>query len=127
LSLFKPLWLVEGEGMTYCEENLNDAVSYWKRQEELHRAILEQRVSVPDYQRDRDKLEKSIIDRVNSIDVHSENSKELAEIMKYALAEEKRLQDRYLQLAGEKQPVMKGNLYFNYYWKKMNHKLRRTH
>jgi secernin len=124
LSLFKPFWLVEGESMTYSEEDMDDAVSYWKRQEELHRSILEQRISVADYLRDRDKVEKSIFERVNRIDLKSADSKQMTDVMEYALMEEKKLQDQYLQQAKDKQPAIKGSLYFKYYWKKMNRKLR---
>ncbi len=124
LSLFKPLWLIDDEHMTFSEDNTDKAVSYWKRQEELHRCILEQKISVSDYKRDRDQLEKSLMKEVQSINFDTTDSNQLSDIMTYALNEERRLQDYYLDQAKSSQPVLKGNLYFNYYWKKMNSKFR---
>jgi len=124
LSIYKPLWLIDNECVTFTEDKTDDAVSYWKRQEELHRCVLEQRIPVSDYKRDRDRLEKSVIDVVNAIDLWSLDKQQLSEIMRYALSEERKLQDHYLSIAKDRQPAIKGNLYFKHYWKKMNKKLR---
>jgi secernin len=124
LSLFKPLWLVDDERVTFREDKIDGAVSYWIRQEELHRSILEQRLSVSDYKIDRDQLEKSLIKKVQSIRLDSTGSNQLSDIMAYALSEEKKLQDCYLAQAKSSQPTLKGNLYFNHYWEKVNRKFR---
>ena len=82
--------------MTFSEDNTDKAVSYWRRQEELHRCILEQKISVSDYKRDRDQLEKSLMKEVQSNNFDTTDSNQLSDIMTYALNEERRLQDYYL-------------------------------
>jgi secernin len=123
ISLFKPLWMIDVERITFGEDNTKEAVIYWKRQEELYRSILEQRVSIDEYIKDRDQLEMLVLNKVNAIDFESDSLEQMASIMDYTLAEEKKLQDKYLNQAKGSRQKMQGNLYFKYYWKKMKRKL----
>ncbi|MGI6141490.1 MAG: C69 family dipeptidase [Caldicoprobacterales bacterium] len=126
LSLFKPFWMIDGENMSFEEDNADAAVSYWKRQEEIHRCILEQRINADEYKKDRDQLEKSIMEKVAAADIGLMNSQQLSDIMEYTLYEEKKLQEKYLSRAKAKGPAPRGNLYFNHYWRKMNGNLHKS-
>jgi hypothetical protein len=124
LSLFKPLWLIANENITFRENNATDAISYWKVHEELHRCILEHRIAASDYIKQRDRLEKSLSDKVAEIQQSSLDPEILREIMTGALSSEKDLLDHYLLQAKNRKSAISGNVYFKRYWSKMNHKLR---
>lgn len=126
LSLFKPLWMIEEESLTFTEDNTDEAVAYWKAQEEIHRLILEQRINAEDYRKDRDRIEASVMKNTAEAEIGLSNSKQLTEIMNHTLAEERKLQDRYLSQAKSSKPALKGNFYFNHFWKKANEKLRES-
>mgnify|MGYP000897569940 FL=1 len=127
LSLFKPLWLIGGEHVTFSEDRMEDAAAYWKKQEELHRRILEHRIPESEYRMDRDRAEKSIMEKVGSLDAQMTDAGQRKSVMEFALAEEKKLQDSYLNRSEDRKPMPKGNPYYRHYWKIQNVKLRRQH
>ena len=124
LSLFKPLWLIDGEHMTFPEDRMEEAVSYWKRREELYRRILEHRIPESEYRMDRDQVEKSLMEKVNFINSQPPDIEQLKNIMNFALTEEEKLQDGYLHQSESRKPMLTGNPYYKHYWKIQNKKLR---
>lgn len=126
LSLFKPLWMIERENLTFGEDHAEEAAACWKAREEIHRLILEHRIDEEDYLKDRDQIEKAVMKIAADAEIKLSNTKQLVEIMNHALAEERKLQDRYLSQAKDRKPVFRGNLYFNHYWKKTNERLRKS-
>ena len=124
LSLFKPLWLIDGENLTYSEDETDDAISYWKAHEELHRCVLEHRISTADYIKERDQLEQNLSIEVNELNLSHISSEKLLEIISNALSEEKALLGRYMSKTKDITPAVHGNIYYRHYWQKMNHKLR---
>lgn len=119
LALFKPLWLLEQEPITFGEHQQADAVHYWKTREEFHRAVLEGRISnLADYEAARNTLEKNLQTRA----AKASNPEAKLQLMRYALSEEEALQTTFLYKANRK-PQIRGGAYYRHYWKKMNETL----
>jgi hypothetical protein len=118
--------MIERENLTFGEDHAEEAAACWKAREEIHRLILEHRIDAEDYLKDRDQIEKAVMKIAADAEIKLSNTKQLVEIMNHALAEERKLQDRYLSQAKDRKPVFRGNLYFNHYWKKTNERLRKS-
>lgn len=118
LGLFKPFFMVEGEGFSHGPEQAEEAESAWERREEIHRLVLENRIAADEYKRDRDLLETKWLQEVDRLDLASAPDQELADLVNRALKEEGDLLDQYMAGAGNKKARIRGNPYFRSYWKK---------
>jgi len=123
LSVFKPLWLIDGEPFTFTEKQQDEATFYWLEREKLHRLALQNRI--PDlaaYQAKRDELEAELDEMVSAIKDKEPDTHELIIIMQTAKHKEEELLRQTISSA-KKQAKYKGNLYFRYYWKQQDRKL----
>ncbi|NLB54139.1 MAG: peptidase U34, partial [Syntrophomonadaceae bacterium] len=69
ISVFKPLWLIDGEPITFTQDEEIEAIQYWMKRELLHRMIIMNQI--PDmerFYRERDELETELLNKVNDID-----------------------------------------------------------
>ncbi|MDD2427117.1 MAG: C69 family dipeptidase [Eubacteriales bacterium] len=124
LSLFKPWWMIEPDHLSFSEAETKAALAYWERQEEIYRAVLEQRIDWEKYQFERNQIEETLLSEVGKADRNT-SAIELAEIQHMALESEFDLRTRALAAAGKQEPGLEGNFYFRHYWKKTNKKLKR--
>ncbi len=120
LGLFKPYFLVEGENLSFSENETQEAIAAWKEREAIHRAVLENRIDAGAYKRDRDRLEGKFFDKLSDLNPEMVDDRQLADLIKGSLEEESSLREEYLKLAEGKKARIKGNPYFRHYWKKMN-------
>lgn len=132
ISVFKPLWLLDANtnadicNFPFAEDNEEEAIKFWRKREILHRYILENRFSNNDlelYLIERDKIENEVASIVNTLNHDSMDHSHLVEIMNYALTREENLISSMIDSGRNKPSKIKGNLYFKYYWHKMNKKL----
>ncbi|NLO02275.1 MAG: peptidase U34, partial [Bacteroidales bacterium] len=69
ISVYKPLWLIDGEPVTFTQDEEIEAIQYWMKRELLHRMIIMNQI--PDmerFYRERDELETELLNKVNDID-----------------------------------------------------------
>lgn len=124
LSVFKPFWLMEGENLSFKEEEEEAAVKYWRKREILHRYIMDGRVKdVDSYIIERDGLEKDLEERVALITWNSADECSFINLIRYAADKEEQLIERTLNESSGNPRNARGNLYFRHYWKKQNSKL----
>ncbi len=126
LALFKPLWLVEGENLTFGPDEEEKALQFWLKREMLHRAVLQNKVAdLQAYLAERDRLEAETDKRLAALDSEVTPPQELAAIIAGAMAAEEDLLDKTLNAAaafkGAEQ--IKGNPYYKAYWRKQTAKL----
>ncbi len=124
LSVFKPLWLIEQEPITFREDQMEDAIAYWKTRETFHRCVLENRIlNLNDYHTERNKLENTLLSKAAEITSLSDiESQQRRSLMVFAQTEERALLERFLPKTNAN-PRIAGNPYYRYYWKKMNRQL----
>jgi len=129
IALFKPYWMIEDENFTYAEDEEDKAVHLWRKREMLHRFVLENKISdLSSYLAERDSLESEFEQLIAGSEGAGESR--LRQIMDYALNEEEKLLEKTLKLVPktDTQGMIRGSLYFKYYWRKQNaalHKPRR--
>ena len=124
LALYKPYWLVDGERFSFGEEQQQEALEFWKKREQLHRAVIENRVSDLDgYLAERDNIEAELDRRLSGFDPAAAAEKELNAIIAEALEAEEELLGKTLAVAQGQKSRIKGSPYFRYYWGKQNKKL----
>ena len=124
IAVFKPLWLVDEEPITFSESDQAGAVDYWQMRERLHRMFLENTVIDPAaFLIARDKLETELYQKVAKLDLINVCREDLLEIMKYALEAEERLIKKTIADSTGKRPVITGNIYYKYYWHRQNKRL----
>lgn len=124
LSVFKPLWLIDGDPLTFNEDEETAAIEYWMQRETLHRMVI--RNQIPDlvgYYREKDQLQNDLLQKVNDIQGQVVPEHKLLEIMLYAVKHEQDLVARTIGSGSGTKPVIKGNPYYRYYWRKQNEKL----
>ncbi len=124
LSVFKPLWLIDGEPLTFNEDEETQAIEYWMQREVLHRMVI--RNQIPDmeqYYQERDILQDDLVQKVNDIQGQDVSEDKLLEIMLYAVKNEQDLVERTIHSGKGIKPVIKGNPYYRYYWQRQNEKL----
>ena len=119
LALFKPLWLLDNEPVTFSENQKADAVHFWKTREKFHRAVLENRIpKLAEYEEARNALEKSLLSR----EAKASAPEAKQQLMRHALSEEEKLLTTFFSKA-KKAPKIQGGPYYRHYWKNMNKKL----
>lgn len=123
LSLFKPLWLNTREGIPFSEEESDLALEFWRKREILHRMVIAGQVrNLPHYLEERDRLENSWIDMVNSIKGQDEPA-EMKRIMDLAWQEENDLVTRTLKNNESNPGKRNGNPYYRFYWRRQTSRL----
>ena len=124
ISLFKPLWLIDGEKFTFKENEQDKAVEYWKRHEQLHRDIICRKISdVESYIKEINKLENEFDEMINSIGIDNIDNEKFLIIMGYAIAKEEKLLSNTISSNYTSRSKSGGGLYFRHYWNKQNRKL----
>ncbi|HSW36498.1 MAG TPA: hypothetical protein VLH18_07840 [Candidatus Limnocylindrales bacterium] len=129
IALYKPFWMVDGENFSFTEDEMEEALEFWRKREQLHRYVIENKVpELAAYLVERDRIEKNIDEQIMIFGGDRSNENRLKEIMDYALNEEANLVERTLRSIPEKEKPgkIKGNPYFKYYWKKQNLALRKA-
>lgn len=124
ISVYKPLWLIEGEKITFDEGETGKSVEYWKMRELLHRMIIENKISnLNEYIFDRDNIERELIELVNNLDLQNIRESQLLGIMQYANQREEELILDTIKQNKNNNSKIKGGIYYKYYWKRQNKKL----
>ncbi len=126
LALFKPLWLVEGENLTFGPNEEEKALQFWLKREMLHRAVLENRITdLQGYLSERDKIEADADQRLAANSTEQAAPEELTAITATTLEAEEKLLDMVMgdSLSSQAQSRVKGSLYYKSYWRKQNKKL----
>ena len=124
ISVYKPLWLIDGEPVTFTQDEEIEAIQYWMKRELLHRMIIMNQI--PDmerFYRERDELETELLNKVNDIDYNTVSEQKLLDIMLYAVSREENLIDKTIASGEGNKNTIKGNPYFRYYWNQQNKKL----
>jgi dipeptidase len=122
LSVYKPLWLVENAPL-FSDTEQEGAVEYWKLREKFHRMAMAGSIDLPSYLEARDRLEEDWNRRCQETGPAGTTGCNLAEISRKAFAMEAALLYR-MTAAAPKKSHLKGDWYFQYYWRKQNWKLR---
>jgi dipeptidase len=124
IAVFKPLWMVH-EAPLFSEQEQQAAIDYWKKREKLHRYILAGQVDLLKFLEKRDMLEQELEKLYYEIDPQTASDEILANTAKVAFLKERKLIETELEKAqlGVIRPKIKGNIFFNYYWRKLNRKL----
>jgi hypothetical protein len=124
LAVYKPLWLIDGEPVTFNEDEETNAIRYWMQRETLHRMVLMNQIPDLDkYYRERDLLQGELLQKAEAVDGKNVSEQKLLEIMLYAVKREQELIENTIKSGSGIKGVMKGNSYFRYYWQRMNKKL----
>ncbi|MDI6617082.1 MAG: C69 family dipeptidase [Clostridiales bacterium] len=119
ISIFKPFWMIDGEHMSFKENEKEKAIEYWRKREKLHRLFIENRISdVDSYYTGRDNLENSFSKMANMIEAENLNSTRCMEIMDYAMKKEEEFIDLFINKYRKNTPHIKGSPYFKFYWRK---------
>jgi len=125
LAVYKPLWLIDGEPVTFNEDEETNAIRYWMQRETLHRMVLMNQIPDLDkYYRERDLLQGELLQKAEAVDGKNVSEQKLLEIMLYAVKREQELIENTIKSGSGIKGVMKGNSYFRYYWQRMNKKLK---
>lgn len=118
LGLFKPFFFVEGESLTFDEEDPDQAMAAWEARESIHRLAIQGRIDPEAFIHERNLLEEKSRERVRRLSLTEASEKELAAMVNQALFDEKELLGKYRRSAGPKRVAIRGNPYFRRYWKK---------
>ncbi len=126
LALYKPYWMIEGENLTFSEDEQEEALKFWLKRERLHRNVIENKI--PDleaYLAERDRIEEEIDQKLALLENNLSNHDKLRRIMDYARKEEERLLEETTNIIPglEKPGRIRGNPFFRFYWKKYNARL----
>ncbi len=124
ISVYKPVWLVEGAPL-FTEAQATAGVEYWKLREKLHRLVMTGRIDLEWFQRERYRLEERFRLLCETVIPGRTPAEQLAEISRIAFKEEAALIEEAIERAdGElKKAKPVGNWYFQYYWNKQNRNL----
>lgn len=126
LALFKPLWLVAEDALTFGPAEEERAIQFWLKREMLHRAVLENRVAdLGGYLAQRDRIEADADQRLAAINTEEATDRDLAGITAEALEAEEQLLDKVMDAIDNPQiqGKIKGSPYYRLYWRKQNKKL----
>ncbi|WP_366924231.1 C69 family dipeptidase [Metallumcola ferriviriculae] len=124
ISLFKPLWLIEGERVTFSEDEKENAIEFWQRREQLHRMILENRIAdLDEFLTQRDRLELDLQRKIAALSLQDVSQQTLQEIIKYGFEKEEQLLTKTIENNQHNRSHIVGNPYFRYYWGKQNKRL----
>lgn len=124
ISVYKPLWLIDGEPITFNEDEEKRAIQYWMRREFLHRMVIMNQIPDMDrFYQERDELEAELLQKVNSINTETVSEQKLLDIMLYAVSREDELIEKTIKSGIDQKALIKGNPYFRYYWKRQIKKI----
>lgn len=125
ISVFKPIWMME-EAPLFSEGNETEAIEYWNLREKLHRLVLEGKVDLRGYLKERDRLESDFEGISKELNLEMLPMEKLAEITNSAFQREEELVRKVVEAAENngKTPKLNGGLIFKRYWKKKNIKFR---
>jgi hypothetical protein len=116
MSIFKPLWLIEGEAIPFMEKDLNKAEAFWQQRAKLYRMIVRQQVADLDYYLEaRDQLEEEWTGMVQGMVKGKQG--EMAAIMSLAWAQEEELIERVIKENQDHPPSIQGSPIFRRCWK----------
>ena len=124
LSLMKPYVLDEAARLAFAEDEQEEAMAAWRRREEIHRLVLENRIHASTFQADRDRLEASFFNRAQALAGKKAAREAWVDLANQALVEEEALLASFIDRAQSKKAKIRGNPYFRHYWKGMNARLR---
>lgn len=123
ISIFKPLYLIDGENITFREGDENRAIEYWKRREKFHRLVLSGSIDLKNYLPQRDALEEELENLAESCIKGQVNENRLLQIMSYAKNKEEELVEQTIHSSQNNAGHIKGNLYFRHFWNIQNKNL----
>jgi len=124
LAVFKPLWLLNAEDITFKEEDFEAACEFWEKRERFHRMVLHnQIVDLSTYIQERDYLEEEWI-RLTE-DMEKGNDNESRKIMDTAWAQEEELLSRVMEGNKSNPSQLHGSPYFRCYWHRQDAKNRK--
>lgn len=124
ISIFKPLWVLDGKIFPFGESNEDQALAFWHKHEQLHRLRLENRLPQFDqYVLEKEALEQQFASKVAEIDLNSIDDSELMKLRNWAWQEVEKLIDETLENKIDSPGKIKGSLMHRNYWKKKNAKL----
>jgi hypothetical protein len=123
LASFKPLWLLPGAAIPFPEEGYDAALNFWQRRELLHRLVLQNRIDLPAYLEQRDRMEEGWMNTVERTDLGPGNESEMAKIMATAWSQENELVERVIGESQNQSGRWAGNPYFRRYWRLQTGKL----
>ena len=116
--------MIEPDYHSISEDETEEAVAYWERQEKVYRSVLKQLIDWKEYQSARDQNEDALLNEVSALAPNTPD-RMLAEIQARALEAETELHNKVIEEVHEN-PLeydYKGRPYFRRYWKKKNRKL----
>ncbi|HNX29166.1 MAG TPA: C69 family dipeptidase [Syntrophomonadaceae bacterium] len=124
LAVYKPLWLIDGEPVTFNEDEEINAIQYWMQREALHRMVLMNQIPDLDkYYRERDLLQGELLQKAEAIEGQNVSEHKLLEIMLYAVKREQELVENTIRSGSGIKAIIKGRPYFRHYWQRQNKKL----
>lgn len=123
ISIFKPLYLINGERITFKEGEEDKAIAYWTKREKLHRLILSGCVDLNDYLPRRDSLESEFEGLRESNSSNPVSEDKLLWMMGYVKDMEEKIVDDTIKSAQDSAGHIEGNPYFRHYWNVQNRSL----
>lgn len=124
LAMFKPLWFVDNNPVTYREDQQEEAIGYWLQREKFHRMVINGQITnLPSYLEKRDRLEKSWRETAAKLEAESASDSTKIEFMTEAWQQEAVVIQKYIS-ENQDQPIRRrGNLYFRSYWRRQTTRL----
>jgi hypothetical protein len=117
ISVFKPLWLTEHEGIPFRENDEDKALAFWQQRAEFYRMIVQQQIpDISSYIEARNQLEEEWIQRVESMGKGSRE--QIQEVMEAAWSQEEELISRYMEEGRSCPPRLQGSPIFRRTWKR---------
>jgi len=121
LSLYKPYWFIENKELFFTEEQQSEAVEYWKKNELLHRMVLNGQIAdISSFTAKRDEVEAQLMKLADQV----KSDEDKIEVMRLAKQSEQELCKILSDsISTAKKKRWNLNLYYNWYWKKQNNSL----
>ena len=123
LSIFKPYWMTENSILFSVTEE-QAALNFWLLREQLHRLVLQNKVSIlDDYRREAQELEKKTLNQVAVLGRNMIDPTTLNGIMTEAWQQEEKLVKAVIDQSKQNAGKIRGSLRFRRYWEKQSRKL----
>jgi len=98
IAVYKPLWLIDGEPITFNVDEERNAIQYWMKRELLHRMVIMNQVpDMDEFYRDRDSLQEELLQKINDTDILNLSEQKCLDIMLYAVTREEELIEKTIQ------------------------------
>lgn len=115
IAIYKPIWFTNYQVPLFMEENKENKEVYWEKRNILVKMFIENRINnAYEYLSKRNKLEDEFFTVAQKV----EGEKEKIELMEKAYLLDEELTDKTLGEYKKGIPLINGNLYYRYYWKK---------